>query len=257
MSVQLNFEVYGVGKPVIILHGLFGSARNWRSMAKSLANSYTVFTIDLRNHGESAHANSMYYIEMMEDLKQFVQDQGIDKFSLLGHSLGGKVAMTFALTYQEMLDKVIILDIAPVRYQNNFRQLIDAMLALDLSRIKSRHEANDFLKPEIEEPDMRLFLLQNLYRDSNGFQWRINLSAISLSLADIGAFPTFMKSTQYLDPVLFLDGDKSDYILPEYHKDIYAFFPTAKISTINNANHWLHADQPERVLEEIVQFLDA
>ena len=211
----------------------------------------------MRNHGESGHAGSMYYMEMMEDLKQFTHQQGIDKFSLLGHSLGGKVAMAFALSYQELLDKLIILDIAPVRYNKNFRQLLDAMLSLDLSSIKSRNEANDILKSEIEEPEMRLFLLQNLYRDSDGFQWRINLPAINLSLADIGGFPTFMKSTQYLEPVLFLDGDKSDYILPEYHDDIYAFFPAARISTINNANHWLHADQPVRVLEEIVQFLDS
>jgi esterase len=255
MSVQLNFESFGAGKPVIILHGLFGSARNWRSIAKELAAKYQVFTIDLRNHGDSDHADSMYYMEMVEDIRLFLHDRHLDKASLIGHSLGGKAAMAFALNYQEMLEKLIVLDIAPVQYENNFTHLVDAMLALDLTNISSRNQANDMLKPDIEDAGVRLFLLQNLFHDAQGFQWRINLPAIKAALPDISAFPTFTWSSKHSGPTLFLGGATSDYILPEYHDEIMSFFPTAQIFSITDADHWVHTDQPQRVLEEISRFL--
>lgn len=255
MSVQLNFETFGAGKPVVILHGLFGSARNWRSIAKQLADNYQVFVVDLRNHGESGHADSMYYMEMVEDIRQFLHDRQLDKISLIGHSLGGKTAMAFALEYQEMLDKLIILDIAPIQYHNDFGQLVDAMLALDLTTISSRNQANDVLKTDINDGGVRLFLLQNLFRDAEGFQWRINLPAIKAALPDISAFPTFTWSSQHSGPTLFLGGDRSDYILPKYYNEIKSFFPAARIASITDADHWLHADQPEAVLDEIRRFL--
>jgi esterase len=255
MSIKLNFETFGAGKPVIVLHGLFGSARNWRSIAKQLSETHQVFTIDLRNHGESGHSDSMYYMEMMEDIKQFLHDKHLRKVSLIGHSLGGKIAMTFALNYPEMLEKLIVLDIAPVQYDNNFELLVDAMLSLDLADISSRNQANDILRNNIEDGGVRLFLLQNLFHNSDGFQWRINLPAIKKALPDIGAFPTFTRSSEHNGPTLFLGGDRSDYIRPEYHEDILSFFPTAQISTITDAEHWLHADQPQQVLEEISRFL--
>jgi len=255
MSVQLNFETYGQGKPVIILHGLFGSARNWRSIAKKLGNQYQVFSVDLRNHGDSEHADSMYYMEMVEDLRQFLHDRNLDKASLIGHSMGGKTAMAFALEYEEIIDKLVVLDIAPVQYKNEFEQLIDAMLGLELGEISSRNQANDLLKSGIKDGGLRLFLLQNLIHEAEGFQWRINLPAIKAALTDISAFPTFMKSSQYSGPTLFLGGEMSDYILPDYHKDIKSFFPEADIISITAADHWLHADQPQRVFEEISRFL--
>ncbi len=255
MSVQLNFETFGSGKPILIMHGLFGSARNWRSIAKQLADKYQVFVVDLRNHGESDHADSMYYMEMVEDIKQLLHNQHLDQISLIGHSMGGKTAMAFALNYQEIVDKLIILDIAPVQYRNDFDQIIDPLLALDLSTVSSRNQANELLKTSITDGGMRLFLLQNLIHNSDGFQWRINLPAIKGALADIGAFPTFTKSTQCSDPTLFLGGDRSDYILPEFHDEIRSFFPAAQISTIIDADHWLHADQPQKVFEELSNFL--
>jgi pimeloyl-ACP methyl ester carboxylesterase len=255
MSVHLNFESYGAGKPLIILHGLFGSGRNWRSVAKQLAENHQVFTVDLRNHGESDHADSMYYMEMMEDIKQFMHERRLRKASILGHSLGGKIAMTFALNYPEMLNKLMVLDIAPVQYENDFETLVDAMLALDLGNIDSRNQANDMLKAEIRDGAVRLFLLQNLFHGPQGFQWRINLQTIKSALSDIGAFPTFTRSSQYSGSTLFLGGEKSDYILPEYHEDIFSFFPGAQIASIADADHWLHADQPQRVFEEISRFL--
>jgi len=255
MSVQLHFETFGAGKPVIILHGLFGSARNWRSIAKRLASEYQVFTVDLRNHGESDHADSMYYMEMVEDIRQFLADRQLDQASLIGHSLGGKIAMAFALEYQERIEKLIVMDIAPVQYQHDFEPLVDAMLALDLDSISSRNQANDILKADIEDGGLRLFLLQNLVHNSQTFQWRINLPAIKAALPDISAFPTFTWSSRHSGPTLFLGGNMSDYIKPEYHEEITSFFPMAEISSISDANHWLHADQPKRVVEKISRFL--
>ena len=257
MSVRLNFKTFGEGEPVNILQGLFGSARNWRSIARKLPAKYHVFTIDLRNHGDSDHADSMYYMEMVEDIRLFLHDRHLDKASFIGHSLGGKADMAFALNYQEMLEKLIVLDIAPVQYENNFTHLVDAMLALDLTNISSRNQANDMLKADIEDAGVRLFLLQNLFHDAQGFQWRINLPAIKAALPDISAFPTFTWSSKHSGPTLFLGGDKSDYILPAYHEEIMSFFPTAQISSIADADHWVHADQPQRVLEEISRFLAA
>lgn len=255
MSARLNFESFGEGEPVIILHGLFGSVRNWRSIARQLARQYQVFSVDLRNHGDSEHADSMYYMEMVEDLRRFVHERHLDKASLVGHSMGGKTAMAFALEYEEIIDKLVILDIAPVQYENEFEQLIDAMLALDLDEINSREHANELLKPGVEDGGVRLFLLQNLVREADRFQWRINLPAIKQALPDIGAFPTFTVSSQYSGPTLFLGGEMSAYILPEYHDDIKSFFPAAGILSIADAAHWVHADQPGRVLEEISRFL--
>ncbi len=255
MSVQLHFETFGAGKPVVILHGLFGSARNWRGIARQLAGDFQIFTVDLRNHGESGHADSMYYMEMVEDIRQFLRDRQLDKVSLIGHSLGGKIAMAYALEYSEMLEKLIVMDIAPVQYKNEFEALVDAMLAVELDSISSRSQANDILKTDIEDGGLRLFLLQNLVHNSQGFQWRINLPAIKAALPDISAFPTFTRSSRHSGPTLFLGGDMSDYIKPEYHEEIKSFFPMAEISTIADANHWLHADQPQRVVEKISRFL--
>ncbi|MFT5133491.1 MAG: esterase [Gammaproteobacteria bacterium] len=256
MAVQLSFETFGTGKPVIIMHGLFGSARNWRSIAKQLGDEYQVFVVDLRNHGRSDHADSMYYMEMVDDIRKFLHDRHIDRVSLAGHSMGGKTAMAFALEYEEIVEKLIVLDIAPVQYTNDFDHLVDSMLALDLSIIKSRTHANDLLKTDIEDGSLRLFLLQNLIHDEQSYQWRINLPAIKAALPDIGAFPTFTLNSIYSGPTLFLSGDKSDYIQPSYHEDIKSFFPEAKIRSITNAEHWLHADQPQLVFEEISRFLN-
>ena len=255
MSVQLSFESFGSGKPVVILHGLFGAARNWRSFAKILAEHYQVFTVDLRNHGDSDHTDSMYYMEMAEDIRQFLHDRHLDQVSLIGHSMGGKTAMTFALENEEFVDKLVILDIAPVQYENDFEPLADAMLALDLSDISSRNQANDLLKTSIKDGSLRLFLLQNLIRVEESFHWKINLPVIKAALPDISAFPTFTLNSLYAGPTLFLGGDQSDYIRSAYHEDIRSFFPEAEIVTIENANHWLHADQPQRVFEEISRFL--
>ncbi len=256
MSAQLSFETYGQGEPVIILHGLFGSARNWRGIARKLSDHYQIFCVDLRNHGNSEHAESMEYMEMADDLRQFIQDRCLEKVAIIGHSMGGKTAMAFALEYEEIVDKLVILDIAPVQYKNEFDQLVDAMLALELSDISSMSRANDLLKPDIRDAGLRLFLLQNLTREADGFRWRINLPAIKAALPDIGAFPSFTVSTQYGGPTLFLGGETSAYIQHRDHENISSFFPEADIVSVSSADHWIHADQPQRVIEEIIRFLN-
>jgi len=256
MSVRLNYETYGTGKPVIVLHGLFGAARNWRSIAKQLGQKYQIFILDMRNHGESDHADSMHYMEMIEDVRQFLHDRNLDKASLIGHSMGGKTAMVFALEYEEIIDKLIVLDIAPVQYKNKFDQLVDAMQALDLDNISSRNQANEILKTHIEDDGLRSFLLQNLVHSTEGFQWRVNLPVIKAALPDICAFPAFAVNSIYSGPTLFIGGDKSEYILPAYREDIKSFFPRTEIITIKDADHWMHTDQPQRLFEEISRFLD-
>ncbi len=165
------------------------------------------------------------------------------------------MAMVFALENEETVDKLLILDIAPVQYENDFEPLVEAMLALDLNEISSRNQANDLLKADIKDGNLRLFLLQNLIRTEQGFQWRINLPVIKAALPDISSFPTFTQNSLYAGPTLFLGGDLSDYIRSAYHDEIRSFFPEAEITTIARANHWLHADQPQRVFEEISRFL--
>ena len=255
MNVEINFEEYGQGETVVVLHGLFGSARNWRGIAKQLAEQYHVFTLDLRNHGESGHNPNMRYADMATDVAEFLHQQKLERASVIGHSMGGKTAMTFALNYPSMLDKLIILDIAPVKYQNEFSHLIESMLSLDLENITSRQEANTVLGQAIGDNMLSLFLLQNLVRNDEGFRWRINLQGIHSSLPDISNFADFSAEQVHIGPTLFLAGEQSDYIQECHHDSIQSFFPNSVMQSISNAAHWLHADQPERVFEEISAFL--
>jgi len=255
MPIKLNYQTYGEGKPVIILHGLFGSSRNWTSIAKKLSGDFQIINVDLRNHGDSAHAETMTYPEMAEDIYQLLNERGLEQASLIGHSMGGKVAMAFALNHQIVIKNLVVLDIAPVSYCREYMQLIEALLRLPINKIKNRKQADEILQTDIPESTLRQFLLQNLVQDGNGFRWRINLGVIKTSIEDIAGFPEAESGTIFKGPVLFLRGENSDYISSEYFSVIEKYFPKSNIHTIKNAGHWLHAEQPQEVLDKITSFL--
>ena len=240
---------------ILILHGLFGSKRNWQSIARQLSEHFRVFTLDLRNHGESKHTDAMRYEYMADDVLQFITDHTLEEISVVGHSMGGKVAMQMALQYPEIIKRLVIIDIAPVKYQHSFNDLIDSLKSLPLEQISSRHEADKYLRSTVQPESLRHFLLQNLKSSEDGFQWRINLDAIQANIDSLMDFPADHKHMQYQNPVLFLKGEKSDYINHQYERQIFKIFPNALFITIAGAGHWLHAENPDFVVREIGKFI--
>ena len=255
MTVKLNYQIQGEGIPVIILHGLFGSSRNWATIARKLAADYQVINVDLRNHGDSECADSMSYPEMADDIHDLLDECGLVTVNIIGHSMGGKVAMAFALNHASRLEKTIVLDIAPVAYRNEYSHLIDALEKITLDNIKNRKEANESLRAEIPEEMLRQFLLHNLVQDSDGFRWRINLQAIKNNLTYITGFLGLNSKHLHTGSALFLGGGNSNYIQPEHHAIIKTHFPNAEIQTVEGSGHWLHAEKPQEVLEKITTFL--
>lgn len=254
MILNINYELHGCGPPIIMLHGLFGSARNWRGMAKQMGETFSVYAPDARNHGESEHCNSMSYPEMADDLAGFIKEHNLGRVSIIGHSMGGKTAMCFALRHEALIDKLIIMDIAPCRYENDYLPLIESMQNLDCDAIRSRSEANEILSAKIPDPTLRLFLLQNLVKNDNVYQWRINLEALKNNLENIAGFPESDQRTVAKE-ALFLAGEHSDYIQASHHSLIESVFSSSTIRVISDAAHWLHADQPLQVYQAINGFL--
>ncbi len=251
----LHYEVLGKGEPVVILHGLFGSGRNWFTLAKTLARDWQVILPDARNHGKSAHASTMAYPDMAGDIIALLAELGLATVHIIGHSMGGKTAMTLALRYPERIKSLTVLDIAPVTYHSTFDQLITAMLNLDLERIRSRGEANEALSASIPEAGLRAFLLHNLARRQDGYFWRVNLPLIRQEIKAICDFPDKQATSHYEAACLFLAGADSEYINTTHLAQIRHYFPGANVKQIAHAGHWLHAEQPETVLEEIQHFL--
>ena len=187
MSIQLNFKAIGHGHPLFILHGVFGSSDNWLTVSKLFTDRNQVFLIDQRNHGRSPQAEEFSYTVLVEDLKDFALQQGINKFRLIGHSMGGKVAMKFASLYPEMLEKMVVVDIAPRYYEPHHEEVLAAFHSVDLERMTSRNQADEAMSKHLPELDTRQFLLKNLYRDENGkFAWRINLPVLAKGIEQIG-----------------------------------------------------------------------
>ncbi len=240
MSVRLHHTIHGEGEPIIILHGLFGSSRNWRSIAGILAEKYKIITVDLRNHGQSKHTDTMTYFEMADDIQHLMIHLSLDKVSLIGHSMGGKVAMMTVLQKPAMIKQLIVLDIAPVRYERSYGKLFAAMENLPLDTIKSRKIAEQLMNQQINDPDLCRFLLQNLVRTIKGFQWRLNLPVIKSSIEHITGFPDISADACFNGPTLFLGGENSDCIQTKHYKIIHDYFPKAEIQMIANAGHMIH-----------------
>ncbi len=252
----LNYQEYGQGRPIIILHGLFGSSRNWQGIARALAENHRVITPDLRNHGQSFHEDSMSYIDMADDIITLCDHLDLSDCVLMGHSMGGKVAMTIALIHPEQFSALIIADIAPFDYEHSFHDLVEAMKNMDLKKLKSRVEAETELKKMSYDINTIQFILQNLIRVDGNFSWRINLEIISTSLTSLSQFPKNLKNKSCHMPSLFLGGSESNYVQSSHNAAIYHHFPAAEITMIDGAGHWLHAEKPNEFLKEVKTFIN-
>ncbi len=254
--ISLNYTEYGQGRPIIILHGLFGSARNWQGIARALGKDHHVITPDLRNHGQSPHVESMSYIEMANDVISIADHLNLDDIILVGHSIGGKVTMTAALTNPDRFSSLIVVDIAPVNYTHDFKVLVDAMNSLSLESLKTRTEAEAELGKVIDETSVIQFIIQNLVRSGDSFRWRINLEWITANLNALGQFPDTLANISCRLPTLFLGGSESDYLRSIYNAEIFQYFPAAEIIMIEGAGHWLHAEKPNEFLKELITFIN-
>ena len=253
-TVNLAFEELGSPSdaPLIILHGFFASSRNWRQVAEKLADKFHVYVLDIRNHGASPHHPIMDYPAMAADLLQFMKNQSLTTASLLGHSMGGKVAMWFALNHPECMDKLIVADIAPVSYKHCFNNLIQSLKALPLHEISNRRQAEQLLASAISELGYRQFLLQNLILKEGEYCWRVDLDIFYRMAPNIIAFPAVKLITPFTGKTLFLAGEDSGYVKAD---DLSALFPEATLSVIANAGHWLHFEQPGVFIEQVDKFL--
>lgn len=255
MPATLSYEAFGEGEPLIIIHGLFGSKRNWMTLARRLGELAHVIALDLRNHGDSTHTPAMSFEQMAEDVSHLSEQLGFERVNIAGHSLGGKVAMMHALHYPARTTRLMVLDVAPVRYDSGFGPYIEAMQSVPLARIRERREAERYLADAVASPAVRMFLMHNLVRDGDGFRWRLNLDALAHNLDALAGFPDLPADLRYHGPTTFLRGDRSNYLQPEHEPGIRARFPDARMHTVSDAGHWIHADQPARVIAEIGHWL--
>ncbi|XP_074466229.1 sn-1-specific diacylglycerol lipase ABHD11 isoform X2 [Sebastes fasciatus] len=262
--VNLTYDVFdgkGEGTPLVFLHGLFGSKSNFHSIAKSLVQrtGRKVLTVDARNHGNSPHSPELTYEAMTDDLKHLLAQLRIEKCVLVGHSMGGKTAMTTALTQSGLVERLVVVDISPAQSstRTNFHFYIRAMqevkISSDIPRSTARRMAEDQLRSLVKERSVRQFLLTNLVEQNGHYAWRVNLEAISAHLDDIMSFPQF--DTVYDGPTLFLGGASSAYISSDDYPEIQRLFPNADIQYIPDASHWIHADKPLDFISSISSFL--
>lgn len=262
MSVTLHHRVTGEGKPLVLLHGLFGSLENLGGINQRLQDKWQIHGLDLRNHGRSPHTDSMDYPSLAADVVAHLDDQGIDRASFLGHSMGGKTAMQVALSYPDRVDRLIVADIAPVSYQPRHDAILEGLKALDLSRVTSRKEADEALAARIETPEVRMFLLKNLVRLSDHekadgpavFRWRLNLPVIEACYERLAAAP--QGQGPFEGPVLFIKGERSAYIQQKHREVIQRLFPHAGLEEIAGTDHWLHAEKPDEFARLCRDFLE-
>ncbi|MBF0277846.1 MAG: alpha/beta fold hydrolase [SAR324 cluster bacterium] len=256
MPVKLVNREFGTGTPFLILHGLFGSSSNWGRIAKILSGSFQVFTLDLRNHGESPHESTMTYEAMAEDILAFMDEKGLEKAILLGHSMGGKTAMVAALNHPSRIEQLIVVDIAPVSYHHDYQQLLNALNSVDFNQIKKRDEVDFHLQCQIPDIGLRHFLMKNLTRKGQQYFWQINLHSIEEAMPALMLFPEFPAERKYSGKTLFIGGANSDYILRQHYQQIFRFFPRNKIVMLKNAGHWVHAEQPQALLKTVQSFIN-
>ena len=251
--VALAASRIGEGTPLVILHGLLGSSRNWQGIAKQLGRSFAVWTADLRNHGLSPWADEMDYPAMAADLAALLRERAGPPAAVLGHSMGGKAAMALALTEPSLVERLIVADIAPVTYRHSFLGYIRAMQAADLGT-GDRRAIEAALAEAAPEPAIRGFLMQNLERNGASYRWRPNLAVLAEHMADILAFPDELLTRRYEGPCLFLRGERSDYVLPDHEPRIRALFPRAEIVALPGTGHWLHAEAPGEFVDVVAGF---
>ncbi len=251
----LNYKSFGQGDPVIILHGLFGTLDNWQTVARQLAEHYSVYILDQRNHGRSPHTERHDYPSMAEDLRQFMESHWMyDGAYVIGHSMGGKTAMQFALEHPDLVKKLVVVDIAPKAYNGGHQEIFDALFSMDLDKIDDRSEADAMLSERIQEQDIRLFLMKNLSRKKGGgYEFKMNLPVIYQHYDDILA--AVAGEHPYEGPALFIRGGRSKHVADGDKTLIKQLFPQAVIETVADAGHWVHADKPGELLRLVGEFL--
>jgi esterase len=252
----LNYKIFNPEgkKTLVILHGLLGSLDNWQAFARHASAKYRVITVDQRNHGKSFHSDVFNYSAMVEDLNNLFIELKIEKAHVLGHSMGGKTVMNFALAHPTKVLSMISADMAPREYSPHHQTIFNALQALDLSTITSRNEADEILSKQIDNLGVRLFLLKNLDRIEDGFKWKMNLDVIVANYEEV------IKEVEYSKPflgnALFLGGENSDYIQSSDAMSIFEAFPNADIDYVSNAGHWLHAENPVEFSEKVLEWLN-
>ncbi|CAN7502127.1 alpha/beta fold hydrolase [Variovorax sp. LjRoot84] len=248
MPVQLAFEALGSGPPMVILHGLFGAGRNWTQIAQSLAAGYRVYLPDARNHGASPWAETMSYTDMALDVLALIEREQLERPFVVGHSMGGKTAMALALGHPKTIGGVAVIDIAPECYADQFASHVSAMRGLDTAAAASRRRISQALLDGLGGTAPVDFMMQNLRRQTERFDWRLNLMATALCMPDLCGFPEQLLRERYDGPALFFAAAESDYVRPDSLPRIQAMFPCAQLEHITEAGHWVHADQPEALL---------
>ncbi|MBV6632433.1 MAG: alpha/beta fold hydrolase [Alphaproteobacteria bacterium] len=253
--IDLNAVVTGDGPPLVILHGLFGQAKNWGGLTKRLGQQFTVHALDLRSHGASEAASPMTYPAMAVDLLAYIDGNDLDQPAVIGHSMGGKVSMCAALTQPSKIGKLLVADIAPVSYDHRFDVFFEALRAIDLENLKGRQAADQVLTDYIAEKPVRDFLLSNLSRNTDGgWFWDIDLPSIEADIDAITGWPEGVTGP-FEGQTLFLNGGASDYVTDDMHPAISALFPKASFATMDGVGHWVHAEAPAVFLEHVTGFL--
>lgn len=251
-DMDLHAKIFGHGDPLVILHGLFGTSDNWMSLARNWAATHTVVLVDLRNHGRSPHHPDMTYPEMVADVVRLLEREWIHRARVMGHSMGGKVAMHMALTYPDLVDRLMVVDIGVKTYPGGHEEILSALSEMSLEDLRSRSEAAEALRGRINDEAVVQFLLKNLAREGEGIRWKMNLEAISRHypqiLSGIEAQESFDKPTR------FLRGGRSRYILDEDWSGIRDMFPAGELRTIPDAGHWVHAERPDAFQREVADF---
>lgn len=265
--MKLNYRKLGSGHPLIILHGLYGSGDNWLTIGKSLSGICEVYLVDQRNHGDSPHGENHNYDVMTSDLREFLDDHNISSAIIMGHSMGGKVAMKFAMEFPGLVSKLIIVDVSPASYLDGetrahlklHTKIINAMTGLDTGFIKGLSDADKILSRDLPDERLRKFLMKNLGKNDNGnYYWKINLPVLKKNLENIsdGLDETQMRESEIRNfPVLFIAGEDSDYVREDDKTLIKDIFPLANIVSLKNAGHWLHAEHPEMFTKIVRRFI--
>ena len=248
-----DLQPSATGTPVLILHGVFGSSDNWLTLGKKLAEEHRVLLVDLRNHGQSFHHADFTYAAMVQDIINLADHLGLAQFHLIGHSMGGKVAMATAQTIPDRVARLIVVDIAPKVYPPHHQLILEAMTTADLATAKSRKEVDERVTPYIPDLGTRQFILKNIKRGEQGMEWKLNLPVIKEKIEEVGANP--MLETVFEKPTLFIKGGDSAYINVQDAALLAASFPNYDLEVIDGANHWVHATKPEETLDSIRTFL--
>lgn len=261
MPLDLAYAEYGTqtDQPTLfVLHGLYGSGRNWATIAKKLGDGLRVVTVDLRNHGDSPWADAMDYRSMAEDVAALIEKLDAGPAAVLGHSMGGKTAMMLALIAPDLVERLAVVDIAPAPYDKpGVLVYADMLKQLDLSSMSRRGDVERALTADVPDATVRAFLAQNIATGDDGaLRWRLNLDAIDTGIADLIDWPTLPAGTKYEGPVLVLDGGASGYVRPQDEPVIAKLFPNVERQTIPGAGHWVHFEQPKAFLAAISAFID-